>query len=59
VAHVPLERQSTARLLLGFVGTIVLPVAAVAGIICYCIIGFGESLEGFTNWIPWPLGPRF
>jgi hypothetical protein len=28
VAHVPLEQRSTARLLIGFVGTIILPVAA-------------------------------
>jgi hypothetical protein len=55
VAHVPLEQQSTTRLFLGFVGRIILPGAAVAGLICYCILQFGDSFGDLLSHLPFPL----
>jgi hypothetical protein len=52
VASVPLEQRSTTRLALGFVGTIVLPIAVVAALIAYCIAQFANSLVDLVSHVP-------
>jgi hypothetical protein len=47
VARVPLEQRSTTRLALGFVGMVIVPVAAVAAVICYCVLQLTNSLVDF------------
>jgi hypothetical protein len=53
VAHVPLEQRSTSRLLLGFVGTVVLPVAVAAAVILYCLLHFFDAFGDFIGHLPW------
>jgi len=51
VARVPLEQRSTARLAVGFIGTVVVPVAAAAALIGYCVLQFATSWVDFlTHW---------
>jgi hypothetical protein len=45
---VPLEQRSTGRLALGFVGTVIVPVAAAAALICYC---FGHVVGSFVDFL--------
>jgi hypothetical protein len=49
VARVPLEQQSTARLALGFFGMVVVPVAAAAALIAYCVLHLSSSFVDFVS----------
>jgi hypothetical protein len=49
---VPLEQRSTTRLVLGFLVTIVLPVAAATTLIAYCLMGFGHAFGHFLDQFP-------
>jgi hypothetical protein len=49
MAHVPLEQRSTTRLLLGFVGTTILPVAAAVVVILFCILHFSDAFGDFLS----------
>ena len=49
---VPLDQRSTTRLALGFVGTVVVPVAIAAAIICYCILQSTSAVVDFVTHIP-------
>jgi hypothetical protein len=48
----PLEQQSTARLVFGFVGTVIVPVAAAAALIFYCVVQFANSFVDVVSHIP-------
>jgi len=52
VARVPLEQRSTTRLALGFIGTILLPGAAVLALVCYFIAQFTDSLVNLVSHFP-------
>jgi hypothetical protein len=52
MAHVPLERRSTTRLLLGLFGTTVLPIAAALAVILYCIFRFTNVFGDFVVHLP-------
>jgi hypothetical protein len=52
MAHVPLERQSTSRLLIGFIGMVLVPCAAAAALIAYCLLHFTSSFVDFVSHIP-------
>jgi hypothetical protein len=52
VAHVPLEQRSTARLLLGLVGTAILPIAAALAVILYCVFRFTNVFTDFVVHLP-------
>jgi hypothetical protein len=52
VARVPLEQQSMARLMLGFVGTIVVPVAAAFVLVLYCFMQFSNAFVDLLGHIP-------
>ena len=49
MAHVPLEQRSTTRLLLGFIGTTILPVAGAAAVILYCIVHLSDAFGDFLS----------
>jgi len=49
VARVPLEQRSTARLALGFVGMVLVPVAAAAALIGYCILHLSSAFVDFVS----------
>jgi hypothetical protein len=52
MGHVPLEQQSTARLFFGFVGTVIVPVAAAVTVIGYCLLHFTSALVDFAGHVP-------
>jgi hypothetical protein len=52
VAHVPLEQRSTGRLVAGFFGTVVLPVAAAAAVILYCVFRLAGAFGDFLSHLP-------
>ena len=41
-----------ARLMLGFVVTIMLPVAAACALVCYCILQFGNAFVDLVSHFP-------
>jgi hypothetical protein len=47
-----LERRSTTRLALGFIGTILLPTATMAALIGYCIAQFAHSFVDLVSHFP-------
>lgn len=52
VTRVPLEQRSTTRLVIGFGGTIVLPVAVLVLLVCYCVVQFGNAFGDFLRHLP-------
>jgi hypothetical protein len=49
MAHVPLEQRSTTRLLLGLVGTTILPVAAALAVVLYCVLHLSNAFGDFLS----------